>query len=59
MQKAIIIIWTIAGLLTCVAIGCGLGYDNGYQNGVNRATACASAGGVILHDGAKYYCWNE
>ena len=59
MRKANIIIWLIAGLLTCVAIGCQLGYQNGYMQGVNRATACASADGVLLHDGKSYVCWYE
>lgn len=59
MKKANVIIWLIAGLLTCVAIGCHLGYQNGYMQGVNRATACASADGVLLHDGKSYVCWYE
>lgn len=59
IKKANIIIWLIAGLLTCVAIGCQLGYKNGYMQGVNRAVACASADGVLLHDGKQYFCWYE
>ena len=59
MKKANTIIWLIAGLLTCVAIGCQLGYKNGYMQGVNRATACASADGVLLHDSKQYVCIYE
>lgn len=59
MKKANKIIWLIAGLLACVAIGCNLGYKNGYTQGANRAVACDNQGGVLLHDGKQYFCWYE
>lgn len=59
MKRINIVIWLIAGLLTCVAIGCQLGYKNGYVQGVNRAVVCDNQGGVLLHDGKQYFCWYE
>lgn len=59
MKKSLIIVWTIAGILTCIALGCQLGYQNGYTQGVNRASACASMDGVLLHDGKQYFCMYE
>lgn len=59
MKQMLIIVWTIAGLLTCVAIGSQLGYQNGYMQGVNRATACTGQDGVLIHDSKNYVCIYE
>lgn len=63
MKQATFIVWLIAGLLSCFALGVSTGHKAGHQqgmqNGIDYATYCVGNHGVIMHDGKQYFCWYE
>ena len=63
MKHTLFIVWLIAGLLSCFALGIDTGHKAGHKqgmrDGVDYATYCVSNQGVIMHDGKQYFCWYE
>lgn len=57
MKKLEKIIYVLALVMTCVAFGCVLGHNVGFQQGIGYSQQCSYSGGVAMYiDSSDYWC---
>lgn len=62
MKKANLIIWTVAGILSLLALLAEINSQQArkqYQAGGDYAITCLNNGGVIMSDSKGLFCWYE